>query len=90
MAYKIGIPPTNEKYKLQMRYEREPSPFEKRHADVNNRVPSPEKVREELLDQINEKKLNEWHENAVISTLSCSILNYDHHKEIEKRSERIH
>lgn len=62
----MRLPGSSEKDKLQMKNEREPSPFEKSHGHVNSRILSPNRMREELLEQMNEKKLNDWHENTVI------------------------
>ncbi len=62
----MRFPGSNDKDKLQMKNEREPSPFEKNHGYINSKILSPNRVREELLEQMNEKKLNDWSVNEVI------------------------
>ena len=70
LLQQMQLPVNDEKNKLQRQYEREDSPFNRTHGNINNRVPSTNELKNELLDQISQKQLGNWQDNEVCS-LHC-------------------
>lgn len=75
LAEQMNFPRSNQKEKLQMKNEREANFFDKPSQDINPRIQSPNQVRNDLLDQISEKKLHEWEINEVRISLHGFVIN---------------